>query len=256
MATTIAISDITTNVATTGSGSEIVVTGDGYFDDLMETINTHLKAQFDASRLTGDAFARVYMGMAQAALGQSIQFALAKRNTEVKADIAEKELLVKTAEATVATGTTQFKIDMAECQKEKVCNEASYIGEQKTQLIASVKFNNQIKAIDSLADTYGTFGAGGLTVSSDMWDTYYTLIANLVDELIEHKGDWNASTNTPDLPAMTTMVEGDFYKVTADGSTDLDGIEAWIAGEIAYYNGTRWEKSIVTLPSNTVTKVT
>jgi len=204
MATTIAISDITTNVDTTGSGSEIEVTGDGYFDDLMETINTHLKAQYDANRLTGDAYARVYMGMAQAALGQSMQFSLAKRNAELKADIATEELLKKKNEVTVSDGTVQDKIDSSSAQLTKLENEAtvststvqnkidlssaqlikvqaegSYIDEQETQLINSVEFNNKIKSLDSLADTYGTFGAGGLTMSSDMWGTYFSIVNDL-----------------------------------------------------------------------------
>ena len=43
----------------------------------------------------------------------------------------------------------------------------------------TVGYNNKIKALDALSDTYGTFGAGGLTLSSDMWTTYFSIVSNL-----------------------------------------------------------------------------
>ena len=179
MATTIDIVDITDNVATTGTGQDIAVTGDGYFDKIMMTVNEHLKSQFDAGRMTGDIYGRVYSQTMQSVLAQSMQFALAKRNAEIKSDIAEKELIIKGVESEIATGTKTNKIAMAGQQLAKLTAEASYIDEQETQLINSVNYNNKIKALDSLADTYGTFGAGGLTVSSDMWNTYFSIVSDL-----------------------------------------------------------------------------
>lgn len=176
MATTINISDITSNV---NVDTNNVVTGDGYFDDLMETVNTHLKAQYDLGRITGDAYARVYMSMAQSAMGQAINFALAKRNTELKADMAEQDLGIKEDENYVSNLTKDNKVSMVASQLAKIQAETSYIDEQETQLENSVNFNNKIKALDSLADTYGTFGAGGLTVSSDMWNTYFSIVSDL-----------------------------------------------------------------------------
>ena len=179
MATTINISDITSNVVTTGTGQSTEVTGDGYFDNLMETVNEHLKAQFDAGRMTGDIYGRVYSQTMQSVLAQSMQFALAKRNAEIKSDIAEKELVIKGVESEIATGTKTNKIAMATQQLAKLTAEASYIDEQETQLINSVNYNNKIKALDSLADTYGTFGAGGLDVTADMWNTYFSIVSDL-----------------------------------------------------------------------------
>lgn len=181
MATSINLSDITSNVAT---DSDYNVTGDGYFDDIMETMTAHLQAQYDAGRITGDSYARVYMNLAQSAMGQAIQFALTKRSAELRADGLEQDVLKKTEDYQVLTGTydagganettvRQAKIDTIVAQRDKAIAEASYIDEQETQLIASVGYNNKLKVMDSLADTYGTFGAGGLTLSSDMWSTYF-----------------------------------------------------------------------------------
>ena len=245
MATSIDISNITSGVTTSEAG---IVTGSGYFDDLMETISKHLVAQYDQGRLTGDTYAKAYVGLIQSTLSQSVQFALAKRNTEIKADSSAQELITKTNEATISTGTVQTKIDTATSQKNKIDAEGNYIAEQKIQLINSVIYNNKIKAIDSLSDTYGTFGAGGLTVDADMWAVYFSLIANLVDDFVTYIAPWDASTNTPDLNTVTPT-KGDFYNITVDGTTNIDGISSWIAGEYILYNGTRWEKSDVALPN-------
>lgn len=79
----------------------------------------------------------------------------------------------------VEDGSKQAKIDLATYQAEKMHNDADYSAEKTTQLVQSVEDNRKIKALDSLADTYGTFGAGGLTLSSDMWNTYFSIIATL-----------------------------------------------------------------------------
>jgi len=178
MATTIDISNITGNLSV---DSGYNVTGDGYFDDLMESVNTHLKAQYDANRITGDSYARAYVSSMQAVLSQSIQFALAKRSTEIRTDIAEEDYKKKLEdyEIMTATGVRQAKIDTIINQKDKSIAEKDYVLEQTQQLINSVNYNNKIKALDSLADTYGTFGAGGLTMSSDMWNTYFSIVSDL-----------------------------------------------------------------------------
>lgn len=173
------IEDVTSNNVIVEDGGAYKVTGDGYFDKLMESINTQLKAQHESGRITGPSFAQAYASLFQAAMTQSIQFALARRAREIATDSASLDLAKKALELDVASATQQTKIDQVEAQLAKVEAETSYIDEQETQLINSVNFNNQIKAIDALGDTYGTFGAGGLTVSADMWATYFGLINDL-----------------------------------------------------------------------------
>lgn len=179
MSTLINISDITSGVST--NSSTHIVTGDGYFDNLMETASQHLRAQFDAGRITGDSFAKAYISIMNNVLNQSIQFALTKRAAELKADSLNEDVLKKQEDYLVQTsaGVREAKVDNIIAQKDKAENEALYVAEQKTQLTASVGYNNKIKALDSLADTYGTFGAGGLTLSSDMWSTYFSIVSDL-----------------------------------------------------------------------------
>jgi len=231
MANTINISDITSNVqVTTDNDGLQVVTGDGYFDDIMETLNVHLKSQFDNGYIKGAEYAQVYMTLFQNAMNQAMQFTLQKRINELQADGLEKDVLIrdkqlekldeeidllqtqdsellanglkarelkdeqiasahedvlkKVEDNSVATALHDTKVSQGEQQLLKLQADTSYVAEQEVQLINSVNYNNKIKAIDSLSDTYGVFGGGGLTVSSDMWATYFGLINDLADGAI------------------------------------------------------------------------
>jgi len=58
---------------------------------------------------------------------------------------------------------------------------------------------------------------------------------------LSYEGTWNASTNTPTL-ASSTGVSGYYYIVSVAGSTNLDGITDWQAGDWLVFNGTVWQK--------------
>lgn len=54
------------------------------------------------------------------------------------------------------------------------------------------------------------------------------------------QGDWDADTNTPILPGTATT--GQFWIVSVDGSTDLDGITDWKVNDWAVKTDTGWAK--------------
>jgi len=87
---TLTIADLTTNVVTDTSYN---VTGDGVLDDLMETVNAHLDAQYKLGRITGTDYATVYLGALQATVQQSVVYLLgqAKSNAEVSL-LGQKEV--------------------------------------------------------------------------------------------------------------------------------------------------------------------
>ena len=62
-----------------------------------------------------------------------------------------------------------------------------------------------------------------------------------VQGALNYQGAWNAATNTPALSS-GTGTKGFYYTVSTPGSTTLDGISQWNAGDHAAYNGTNWEK--------------
>ncbi len=60
-------------------------------------------------------------------------------------------------------------------------------------------------------------------------------------DAVEFKGVWNADTNTPAL-ASGVGQKGDYFTVSVDGSTDLDGETDWHIADAVIFNGTAWER--------------
>lgn len=131
---------------TATSGTLKVDVADNY-DTLIGKVIATLTAEYDASRLTGDTYARV--------LAQAIPAVL---------------------QASLQTATQEHLIDE---QEELLVAQKELAQEQKTQLIASVTYNNKIKALDSYGDMIGTMGAGSLVISTDMWTTLFEMINDL-----------------------------------------------------------------------------
>jgi hypothetical protein len=58
---------------------------------------------------------------------------------------------------------------------------------------------------------------------------------------MSYQGTWNASANTPTL-ASSTGTQGEYYIVGTSGSTNLNGITDWVAGDWLLFNGSVWQK--------------
>lgn len=69
-------------------------------------------------------------------------------------------------------------------------------------------------------------------------------IAQLPSSIMEYKGVWDASTNSPTLADGTGDV-GDVYRVSVAGTQFTPAI-SFEVGDYAIYNGTKWEKSDTT----------
>jgi uncharacterized protein YdeI (BOF family) len=57
-----------------------------------------------------------------------------------------------------------------------------------------------------------------------------------------YQNTWNASTNTPAIPAASAANKGWYYRVSVAGSTSIDGISDWKINDWILSNGTIWEK--------------
>jgi hypothetical protein len=194
----IGITELTEGAIVEDAEGDYVWEGQGIFDKIMESVNGNIKVEFDNGRIVGQAYAATYLGGLQAALSSSVQFLLRKAITEAQADQARVQasssefsldnmLPIQRDKAQeeydLMEDTHTSKVQMAGYQAAKVAADTDYVQEQEVQLINSVNYNNQIKALDSLADTYGTFGAGGLTLSPDMWSTYFGIVEDLSGQL-------------------------------------------------------------------------
>jgi len=70
---------------------------------------------------------------------------------------------------------------MADAQLEKALADADFVETQIQELTDSILDNRRIKAMRAYSDLIGTLGAGGLTVTQDMWQTMYRMILGLND---------------------------------------------------------------------------
>ena len=86
----ISIGNLTANVAT---DADNVVTGTGIFDDMMETVNAHMAAQFNLGRITGSDYAQVYLTAMQATVQQAVAYTLGKHKANAEVNLLfQKEI--------------------------------------------------------------------------------------------------------------------------------------------------------------------
>jgi len=83
----ITIADLTAGVSTDASN---VVTGTGVLDDMMETVNAHMAAQFNLGRITGSDYATVYLTAIQATLQHAVAYTVGMQKGN-----AEESLLLQ-----------------------------------------------------------------------------------------------------------------------------------------------------------------
>jgi hypothetical protein len=58
---------------------------------------------------------------------------------------------------------------------------------------------------------------------------------------IVYQGVWNASTNSPAIPAAAVGNKGYYYKVGVAGTTAVDGFSNWTVGDLIISDGVAWE---------------
>ena len=247
--TIIRIEDITSNVAVSTDG-KFTVTGDGILDKIMESHNKQIKAQYDFGSILQSEYSQVYVSALNSATEQAIRFVSTRESSEQQADglkiknaidNANKQDKIDTSASAlrVTLGSEPYKITLAQYQSDKALADVNMTAAQQKALEEQVVDNRYIKAIDSLADTYGTFGAGGLSVSSEQWNKYYGLISQLIEDLRDYKGEWDATTS---FPGEIDGILGDFWVVSVGGIQTVDGSGPWVAGDIVYYDGSKWKK--------------
>jgi len=135
------------------------------YDSLETKIKATLDEQWNSGRLTGSDYAMV--------LSQTLNnvLSLAVRTVQSQPMLDEQLQL--------AQDTHASKVALAQNQADKVLADKQLTDAQKDGITQQVIDNRKIKALNSLANTYGTFGAGGLTMSTDMWTTYFSIVADL-----------------------------------------------------------------------------
>ena len=150
----ITITNLTSNIATSSAN---VVTGDGIFDDLMETVTAHLDAQYVLGRITGTQYAEVYLGALQSALSQAVAYTLGQETTNAQVlQILAQTSLIGQQELTEVEQTTlvtaqELKVDadvvsMVAATAVNNANSASEISTRSGQLTV-----NQADIVSTIA---------------------------------------------------------------------------------------------------------
>ena len=97
----------------------------------------------------------------------------------------------------------------------------------------------------SIKTNGGIFGRNptfnNVGVEGDLSIEGQLIVAGEVITGLDYQGGWNASTNNPDIAA-SSPVSGQFWIVTADGTTDVGGITNWTVGDWALFDGTSWQR--------------
>lgn len=57
-----------------------------------------------------------------------------------------------------------------------------------------------------------------------------------------YQGVWNASTNSPTIPAASSTNIGWWYRVGTAGTTTIDGTSSWAIGDLLVSDGAQWDK--------------
>jgi hypothetical protein len=71
-------------------------------------------------------------------------------------------------------------------------------------------------------------------------------------DIVEFKGGWNASTNTPALASGAGNI-GDLYRVSVAGTRDIgEGSKHFAVGDTVIYNGSIWQKYTNTSPGGNI----
>ena len=185
----------------------------------------------------------------------------AERTAQITQAVSEA-----TAKQAYNVANVQKQGQLLDKQVSKLDADTLLVSAQEDAITQQVIDNRKIKIFDGLLECYGTTGAGGLTVSADMWSFVFKMASSVIDELKTFKGMWDA---TVAFPTIENPAYGDYFGVSVTGTTSVDGfggtyldkdgttvLNYWKAGDIVMYDGNKWKKSQTASPaSTTVSKV-
>jgi len=154
------------------------------------------------------------------------------------------------------SGTTLQDFEEGHEHSQYLTNEtfSGYTGTTATEL------NNKIDKLTGVTNNLAIFDATGNVISggkilrndvridgvaTDGFVTSEKGVRDAIDAAIAAtivlQGDWNATTNTPDLTG-GSITTGYAWRVSVSGTTDLDGITDWQVGDLAVKSATGWIK--------------
>jgi len=114
------------------------------------------------------------------------------------------------------------------------------IGTAGTLNASPFQIYNTTQFYGDIRDTAGNIGNNTQVLSSLGTGNGVEWVDQLPSGL-NFKGTWNADLNIPAL-ASGVGTQGDYYIVSHDGTTNLDGFNSWEIGDWCVFNGTVWQE--------------
>jgi hypothetical protein len=226
--------DLTTNIATSAA-PDYVVSGDGVFDDLMETMTAHIDAQYKLGRITGTDYSTVYLGALQATIQQAVTYLLGqeKTNSDVTASTADNVLKVLqgalVVEQTLKTTAEELLVDQ-KCVTEWANTEQSAkVAPTGTSVIGAqiLKSTAEVGLLDQKAITeFGQTNQATLIAP----DSTSVLGKQILLSIEQAKGfKWNA-----DQKYLKTLLDAWSINISTSGvaATGVDAINETGTGNI------------------------
>ena len=190
------------------------LTGNGIFDILMRSVNTHIAQEYQANRLQGKEYATVYLGALNSVLQLAIQFGLAvdKTNLELlnqtkQLEIAEQQRLNLLQEGLNLVAQRALLVAQTETAVQQGLN---LVDERLTSAKARLRTDAEITLINQKTATE-TAQVDGAGVTEDSvigkQNTLYTAQIDGVKQDAVQKaaqiliGTWNARRTTDDTTA-------------------------------------------------------
>tara|TARA_R100001163_G_C5067546_1_gene206775 strand:- start:4372 stop:6261 length:1890 start_codon:yes stop_codon:yes gene_type:complete len=114
------------------------------------------------------------------------------------------------------------------------------VGTVGTTNASPIQIYNTTQFYGDIRDTGGNIGTNTQVLSSLGAGAGVSWVDQLPSGLT-YKGTWDANANIPAL-ASGVGVQGDYYIVSVDGTTNLDGFNSWQRGDWCVFNGSVWQE--------------
>lgn len=108
--------------------TECKIDGAGAFDKVMTSLKLHLQSEYEAQRITGAEYAKVYVAMMQYALQYAVQYLLGKDNAYYTALATQAQALTANLDAYTAKVRLAIAQSQAHISKAQYANEVLKLG--------------------------------------------------------------------------------------------------------------------------------
>lgn len=183
-----------------------------------------------ASVIASAAFSGVAAITVQAALEEIYAESARLVHAHVAADITDLTAAIDAVLATLIGGTLPADLDT-------ILEITTAIGVLQTAVSGkqnALGFTPENAAAKGQASGYAGLGGDGKVPTAQLPDA--------VLGALKYQGTWDASTNSPTIPAAAAGNKGWYRLVTTAGSTALDGITDWKVGDWLVSDGATWSK--------------